>query len=420
MSNKIIEVGHIGQVASGKFRVAVVDSKTKQIKSISDWKPNLILNSGLAMVGTNTWYKCISRCYAGTGSVTGTNANTTDSGAATAVSDASGNVTVVGSWDFTVQASVGDCILWDTGQQGRITLIGGALTATITPAPGGGGIPAAEFTLCRTSRSTLVTPAKQATSYLTGRPNQEALLTGNVVVTRFTYDFPAETGSVTYTEVGLSAANITPPSAATLFSRLVLPVATALVSGDQLRIIYQLQVAVNPITIQTVTPTISGWTGTSGISGVWNVGLSTSSINASDIGSGQGQIDSLVNEPSSIGGTYPHWVSNQKTGLSGFAFATNAPARTNFPASQVPSEISQIDYTGLTYSQVKSSTWGVGEANQENIGAIKSYGFGFNFFTNPSVNVGLIFEFDNDQFKLNTQTLTLRTKYSWSRTLSIN
>jgi hypothetical protein len=423
--NKTITVRGPAQVATGMYKVAIVDGKTNKVKwEMPEFKPNLILNSGLAAIATNTWMQCMNWCYAATGTA---DPNYLDSGATTAASTLAGVVNLSGGSVDTSTVVAGDCILWDTGEQGRITTVSTPTSFIIDPAPGGAGIPAAEFTFCYTTRTTFTgTNAKKCTSYLTGNPNQVSYRIGNVVTSRNTYDFNVEGGSVTYTQIGITYHSVTPPAAATLFSRIVLSPALTLGSGDYLRVVYQLAVTITPTGEVASSPTITGWpSDTAGIGRLYNVGLSTvnATSSAGGLSGSTGYLDSWANEPSSILPTYnigTMWVSFTKLGHTG-SWPEYGDSRTIVLAAT--NTIESASTTTFTYSHLKVGTWAIGSAN----GVIRAVGFGLEGgwwpgYVPASTYAGFIFEFDNDadHTKLNTQVLTLRIKYSWGRTLTID
>lgn len=427
---------HVGQTAMGRYKVAICDGKTRQVKwEMPDFKPNLILNGGLEQVASYHWVQCMTYAYAGDDGT----ANYLDSGTDTASSDASGNVTSVGSTiDFTTDAANGDCILWDSGETGRITSRPTANTCTIVPAPAG-GISSGEFTVLYTSRTQLVSPVAQCSSYLSGNPHQLAQRISNTIINRNTYDFPVEVGSVTYREVGVSPIDATPPSAAAMFSRIVLDSPISLSAGEYLRLVYQLEITISPIVATAAAPAITGWpvspaTGTDGDYALYNVGLGV--VNTANATVGLTNIrttfDSYANEPASMlsdpnisPGSYRMWVSNVRNGFGTLSWPENATARSYVLATNVTGQITDTDFTALTYSQVKSAKWAIGEANLDTYGYIRSMGFGYYSTAigqeaDPTESVGFLFEFDEDQTKTNIQTMLLSIKYSWSRTLTID
>ena len=441
-NNRIVSTEVPGQCADGMYRIGVVDSKTHKVKYMSPWRHNLILNSGMYAVATKTWMSCCRYCYLGGGS---TAANYEDSSTDTAASDASGNVTSVGvNIDFTTFAN-GDCILFDDGSQGRIMSRPTANSCTIVPEPGGAGIASQEFTVLRTSRTQLTgTVLKKVSTYLAGIPNQQVSLihnaTTSVITNRQTYDFAAEVGAVTYNEIGITWSSVTPPASPILFSRIVLPVPLTLGAGDYARVVYQLSVTISPTNEVTTTPDFDN-DGTpetgDGNDRLYNLGLSVVNIGNTTVGFDNETpyslaTDSYSNEPCMVGlystlgsnplytmwlsytagvhtGTYPclasTWGNTVNDYIKPFLLATTTE---NLFAS------------GLTYSHNKVSAWTIGQGNTSSIGAfgIGKENTGSNHY--PQVFAGLVHIYSPLRTKLNTQTLTLRIKYSWSRTLTID
>jgi hypothetical protein len=420
------------------YRIGIVDGKTHKVKYMSPWRHNLILNSGMYAVATNTWMSCCRYCYLGGGS---TASNYEDSSTDTAASDASGNVTSVGvNIDFTTFAD-GDCILFDDGSQGRITSRPTANSCTIVPEPGGAGIASQEFTVLRTSRTQLTgTVLKKVSTYLAGVPNQQINLihnaTTSVITNRQTYDFAAEVGAVTYNEIGITWSSVTPPASPILFSRVVLPVPLVLGAGDYARVVYQLSVTISPTNIVTTTPDFDN-DGTpetgDGDDKLYNLGLSVVKIGNTAVGYANEEpysaSDSYSNEPCMVGlyatGTenplYTMWVSYVAGAHSGTYPNAGSAWGLNFIVPQLLATTTEnLFASGLTYSHNKVSAWTIGQANTSPIGAfgIGMYNSGDDLY--PTVYAGLVHIYSPLRTKLNTQTLTLRIKYSWSRTLTID
>jgi len=444
MSNQDISIKAPSQVATGMYRVGIVDGKTHEVKYMSPWRHNLILNSGMYSVASRYWIQNIVYCFAGYG----TDPNAYDSGTDVAISDAAGVVTATGSTiDFTTH-SVGDSILWDTGEQGRIIAIGspgGCVISTEYASPS--GIPSGQFTLLKTSRSKLtgtVPICGRASSYLSGVPNQLVTYSHNandsVITNRQTYDFPAVTNPAgeTFGEIGLSWADM-PGSGPwliaaqpQLFSRIVIPGTLTLAQGDYLRVVYQLSITISPTSVQVTSMpfdndgTPESWTGESKL---YTVGLSIVNVGNAAVGSSCYTVranESYANEPAYVGGDHiTLWVSFVKGVHTGtfpnFGDAGREDSYTQGP-SLVGTSNANLYALGLTYSQEKTGTWAIGQVNSS---TIKSFGIGYanviNFTTiYPSINVGILNIFDSGHQKLNTQTLTLKVRYSWSRTLTID
>jgi hypothetical protein len=219
-----------------------------------------------------------------------------------------------------------------------------------------------------------------------------------------------------------------------MFSRIVLPSPISLTAGQSLRLIYQLQITITPTTPQAATPTITGWpvapaVSTTGTYALLNVGLSTVLVGSSNPSNGVSNFDSFSNEPSAHGavgvGQYVMWVDNSRAGFT-FGWPASGTARPNYvKADNVPFVITNTDFSGLTYSQTKESTWGVAAANADSFGYVRTIGHGYRSTfvgqeSDPTINSGFYFEFNDDQSKTNVQTMTQRIKYSWSRTLTID
>jgi hypothetical protein len=427
------------------YRVGIVDGKTHQEKYMSPWRHNLILNSGMYAVASNFWTNCMRYCFAGYG----TDDNSFDSSTDVAAATLAGVVTATGSaLDFTT-FTAGDSILWDTGEQGRILSISAPGACTIsTEYANPGGIPSGEFTVLKTSRAKLtgtIPIAGRASSYLTGGSAQLVNYTHNandsIITNRQTFDFPAVTNVAgeTYGEIGLSWADVTGggpwvigATQPTLFSRIVIPGTLHLDQGDYLRVVYQLAITIAPTSVTATSiafdndGTPESWDGDSKL---YNLGLAIINIGNATIGSASSTVkanDTACNEPAHIGGySYILWVSFVK-GVHTGTYPNWGDVGREDSYIQGPSLVATTNGNlyadGLTYSQEKYGTWAIGQVNSS---TIKSMGYGlatvvYPSTLYPSVYCGFMNIFDSGHQKLNTQTLTLKIRYSWSRTLTVD
>jgi hypothetical protein len=451
MSNKDITIKMPAQIATGTYRVGIVDGKTHEVKYMSPWRKNLILNSGLSSVAYRPWMECIRYCYAGYG----TDPNYLDSGTTTADSDNAGAVTLTGGSVDLTSAVAGDSILWDTGEQGRIMSIGTPTACVIsTEYAAPGGIAAGQFTILYTSRAkltgnvpggaVLATSPGAANLNLAGAPNQMVnyahSANSSIVTNRQTYDFPVVTNVAgeTYGEIGLSWGQMTgsgpwtPANQPVLFSRIVIPGTLHLDQGDYLRVVYQLSLTIAPTGTTSTAMAIDNigspetWDGDSKL---YNLGLSIINVGNTSLGTNYTSLDGYGNEPcvASSGwidhpNSYTFWVSYEQGAHSG-SFPTGAPGtywNDYVMPTLVANAVRNLYQSGLTYSQEKYASWAIGEANTS---AIKAMGFGIRnsgASTKPNITAYIINIFDAGHPKLNTQTLTLKIKYSWSRTLTID
>lgn len=390
------------QRAEGFVQCSVVDAATGKVIKEYPRQHNLILNQGMDRVASNLWADLFDYCSAGTGTTP-----TSDSGGVTTATQAANTVTLAGgSFTFTDTATdSGKVIKWATGEEAMIATVTNPTTAVVNNSATVG---ATTFVVYRTNQTQLTTQAKRTNTYLTGSPFCGTTLAANVISMRRTYDFTAEVGTVNYTEIGVGWSNV---GLTSIFSRILLVAPVTVTAGQQLRVTYQLQVTVSPPAAFSKTAIINGWpvlpaAGTSGTEAVQYIGLS--SVNTSG---NTTQIDNGFNasEPA-------------QTGTLGVFLATDATAPAAFGSvisrsGAVAVSASVAAYIAGSYYVDKSATFPVGSGNGT---SWRSMGIGTH---NPNLwfawtNTTMVFVFDEAQTKLNTHTLTLTWRFSWSRVLS--
>lgn len=96
-------------------------------------------------------------------------------------------------------------------------------------------------------------------SFLTGDPNTGTRYDkeNGKIIMRVTHDHEQESSDQNINEIGYFAKR---NSVNRLFSRIVLPSTISVLTGQQLRTIYQLEVSIAPWTAATNSPSITGWT----------------------------------------------------------------------------------------------------------------------------------------------------------------
>ena len=159
--------------------------------------------------------------------------------------------------------------------QGKDSVMGGAHTfaSTFRYCAAGSGSTAVSAT-----DTGLVTEIVRTGTLLTGSGNCGTTIASQTVTMRRTFDFPVETGSVNYRELGFSG---TASSGANLWSRVLISGGVvSLVSGQSLRVVYDLAVTFAPTGTQSETIVISGWpvspaTNTDATWALQDVGIST-------------------------------------------------------------------------------------------------------------------------------------------------
>ena len=399
--SEIIRTPH--QRAQGYVQCFVVDAATGTVVKEYPRQPNLILNQGLDRLAVSLWADLFAYCSGGTGTTP-----TSDSGGITNATQIGGTVTLSGgSFTFTDTATdAGNTIKWDTGEEAQITSVTNPTTVLVNTSASVG---AGTFTVYRTNQTQLSTQAKRTNTYLTGTPYCGSSLAGNVLSMRRTYDFTAEVGTVNYTEVavGWSSSGLT-----SIFSRILLSVPVSVTAGQQLRVTYQLQVTILPSTSFSKTAIINGWpvapaVSTNGVEAVQFLGLSQ--VNTSG---GTTTIDAgnTASEPSVTGGIGV-FLSPDATAPAAFGSSVNRSVGYAMNGAGV------AGYIAGTYYVDKSTTFPVGSGNGA---AWRSMGFGSH---NPNLwfawsATTMVFVFTEAQTKLNTHTLTLTWRFSWSRVLS--
>lgn len=403
------------QTANGSYKLAIVDAKTKAVVWEDDWKHNLILNQGLVSISARTWAASFIAAIAGTDG----KANSRSSLGTTAECTLEGTVTLNGpGFAFSAGTDVGNILQWDSGEEHRIITVTNGSQAYVYPNPQAGTITPDLFTFYHANYTQLGAEAKRSNDYLTGDPFcVSSLDTGTGVLRmRRTYDFTAEVAPTTYREFGVGW-SVTPMAANTTFSRVVIPGGVDLMVDQQLRLTYELQVTVAPITPQVGSANIVGWpvapsVTTNGTYMLQRIGMQ----NVATTG-GTGDIISQhrANEPSTVFRTYM-WITNN--GDPPAAFNAAPPARENlaFTDKWGGTALTRLNTTGIIMSVNKEYTFPVGAINLTNHRSI-GLGYAESTAASPPDGAEFVFVFDETQSKANTQTLTLATLHTWSRLL---
>lgn len=405
----------IGQVARGKYKVLVIDTKTDKAVYESDWQSNLILNQGMEELVNRTWTACFTYGIAGTG----TRANSVDSSTDTAAQSGT-TVTKTGAiLDFTgTDADVGDMIKWDSGQEARITSITGINSCEVTPSQ---TVPDGPFTIYHTAQVGLQIETKRSNTYLAGSGNCESSLSGNTLISRRTYDFSIESGPVSYTEVGVGWSS---SGSTTVFSRILLGSPVALDNLQKLRLVYQLEITVNPATPVYKTLPVGGWpvapsTDTNGYEAIQLIGLSSVASNGQT--SNWQLFCSSVLEPSTtLGGPNTGCslaISPVSTALAALDSAVSRATNASYNSSIT---MTQAAYVPLSFYVDRTGTFDVAEGVRNDLRSVmmgyRNTSGGYYPYTASSQC--FTFLFDQNQTKTNTQTLSFTIRISWGRVLA--
>lgn len=254
----------------GRVQVHVYDPKKDRIIKTMPWQNNLVLDQGMNYYATNTWANLMNYCVAGTGTTP-----TRDILDGTAGQSGT-TVTLTGSTYSFSAGDVGKWIGWASGgYQAKITAYISATTVTVDRSQ---TVSTATATLYRCNQTGLATEVKRTNTYpvytyTDGRGASASFASAtNVLTLRRTYDFSAETGSVNYTEIGISPIATV---ASNLFARILLAGAVTVTSGQQLRVTYELAITVNGTSRPSQTLSSStGWPYTYSISSITGNGTS--------------------------------------------------------------------------------------------------------------------------------------------------
>lgn len=252
----------IGARVQGKFQCKVVDSATGKLLREYPVQKNLILNQGLDYYLSGS-YSGFAQLFAYACAGTGTTPTQNDSGAVT-VSQSGTTITTSAPFLLGTASDVGRTIKWETGEEAMITASISTTQATVNTTA---TISDAEFTIYETNQTKMgggigsgsgTTDVKRTATYVTGTGDCGTTWTSpHIVEMKRTYDFTAEVGSVTYTEVGTSY-SVTVNSA-TLFMRAVLDTPVSLTAGQVFRFVYTLTITWSPSASFSAAVPITGW-----------------------------------------------------------------------------------------------------------------------------------------------------------------
>ena len=405
---------------SGRYKVLVLDARTKRVKRGSRrWHSNLIMNNGMNKIASSLLCDCFTYAIAGTGTTTG-DRKSIDYGT-TATGTVGGLVTLSGgtmtlnlvapSWDL------GNIIKWNsTGFEGRITTLTDSTHCVISPLP---SVPqSGSFVIYRTNFNTLVNEVVRTSNYLPVSPYCGTTLIGNTLVHQRTWDFPEETVTKNYTEMGVGwtgTLNDTSDSlGGSVFARFLLHAVTAVNAGEQLRLVYQLRIVMDPYTDTAKTAAISNWpvspsTLLSGYERVQLLGMSSVSSVGATTYYDNGR---YCNEPSRLTNVNA-WLSTDSTANAAFGSCVNRHA--GMPVNGYDA-LTSPTYSLHSHTQVKVCSFGAGQGNST---TIRSMGLGYNGGSNnPAQYNTICFVFDQNQTKNVAYQLDMQWFHTWTRTLA--
>lgn len=411
----------------GFYKLAVVDALTGQeIWRQPEWEKNLIINNGMDGVASQYLANLLLYGVAGTGSrfnelTSSVSQASAINGTVYLVPSGSGiqsfTGSIYGGWSSSFTS--GDTIKFANGLEATSSGTPTGTTATISYT---GSVSTQSFTIWKTSQTGLEGESKRGGSgiagsaYLTGAGNCGYTLSGNILTYLRTYDFSAETGSKTYTEVGVAWSSTV--GAATTFSRIRLPASIFIDNAQRLRLIYQLQVTFSPTASSYISnAVVNGWP----VSPATNTNLSQSLqlILASTILAANGATltTTACLDPVAEGSSCTIFGSTNSQSLVTFG-STPVDRSTNGSVALASSTLDS--YVARSFECYKNATFTVSLLNYTNL---RSFGFGINnpgsgYYPYNTTGQAFAMLFEQSQSKYSTQTLTMTYKWSWSRVLA--
>jgi hypothetical protein len=267
------------------------------------------------------------------------------------------------------------------------------------------------FVIYRTNLGKLPGEIVRTNSYLAVSPYCSSSLIGNMLVHQRTWDFPQEVGTVAYMEMGVGWSG-TALADHTMFARFLLHSVTTVNAGEQLRLIYQLRVIMEPYDTLPKTAAITNWpilpsTLLTGNERVQLMGMSSvSSIGTTSSFDTGGQ----SNEPS-VTANVGIFLSDNAAAPAAFGSCVDRYTA----ASHAFANVSAPSYTSFSFTRIKQITFTSGQA----IGSSwYSMGVGNSSISQPGKFNTVIFVFTQPQTKLTAHTLNLQYFFTWSRVLA--
>jgi hypothetical protein len=350
-------------------------------------KNNLILDAGLDLPASNVWAALTTYARVGTG----TTPVKRDSGA---ITFSRSGTTVTASANFFEAADVGRLLKFDSGEEMYVTAFIDAQTVTVDTS---GTLGASEGTIWYVNQTVLVAQTKSTSTYGTNSGDNGSSYDGvnTAYIFKRTYIFSAESGAVTYNEIGWA-----PTPSGNLFGRDIITGGISLVAGQQLKVVVELTVRIRPNTATAYTNVVTGWTQDGQCSVEWVDGcFATVLSDGNVIGSG-----SALDAVDGGGG---------RISLSTLASALIPPTQSD-PGNEgniATKSVSLSTYITGSRQRDKFCTFAISEGNS---GSIRSLILGVLNGTNKRVFRVLL---NAAETKDSNHTLELRFRLTWSRIL---
>src|SRR5579885_497216 len=357
-----------------------------------DWKKNLILDQGFNQIATNVIAACAANCAVGTGSPV----LRRDSGA---INLSRSGTTVTASAGFFVSLDVGRVIKFNSGEEMHVTAFTDSTHVTVDIS---GTISSGPGTVWYVNNTGLISESKRTSTLASDVGANGTSFSVDTISYQRTFIFSAETGAVTYHEIGWSPVS---SAGANLFGMDIIPgVGDSLVTGQQYKVEVVLSLKLSPI-----APTAVADFGNNGYVTAGNF-----TFEGLDIGSNDSSFGVLRSDNSGLidGGST---MEPSATGMGKLQIATSTwtqggviagPAST--PGAVAPSSYVRGSYTSGSFSRQATSQWDVSTANGTH------YGIYVNAFASRCMSL----KYTNPQTKDSSHVLTIIFQISWGRILT--
>lgn len=434
MSERNYQGGAIGIGLQGKYRVQVVDSVTNEIVSDYGWHKNLILNTGLDGVASNTISTLHTFGICGTGSrpnfFTSSGQAITQSGNYIGLNDYSfftsftQSITTNGTASYSSLVQIGDVVIDQDQSQSLVTGVSGSYLSVSGSSGSRTFATPKTFTIWKTSQTGLQGESKRSNTYYTGQTgsiwNCGSVVSASTATLRRTYTFAVETQTQSYQEVGVSWSGT---ANGPVFSRVMLPQTVSLSPAQQLRLTYDLVTTYGPTVSSSKIISIAGWpvapsTSTSGTesqiqsftpaivdSNGGNTGLGSFGVVGLDPFGGSFYIFAVESTASAYTGSITYGSGTLRPG----DFSTGGWTIGNYvTGSYTNTKANQMALTQAVLTDIRSIGFGAGD-----------FVIGQFNFVDPNDQNGqaTVFIFDQPQTKTNLQTLTLSWRWYWNRVI---
>lgn len=376
---------HISNVFRYKFGF-IRGGKTVMV---TDWKNNLILDSGLDLMGTNAFASVFQNALLG------------DQVSPTPTSRNSGSVTftTVGttctaSGGFFVAQDVGRLIKFDDtdGQERYITGFTSSTVITLGSAPSP-AITAQTASVWYVNQTALESLYSTTTTYSAAGGANGTSWIGDTRTMKRTFTFPAISGApVTLTEIGFNINT----SNSNLFDRDIIVGGIGLIIGDIPLAVTELIQTFSPI-VPTSQGNVATGYDSSGQYQLCDAIQELASVNGSGGTTGSGALDANTNSMGNMG-------------LTTVAFSFPA-FNTNFAPGGFlgPDALSIAGYTSGSFFRDKTCSFSIAAGNGTIAGII--------YITGGAASTSWAYKFTSTFVKSASQSLDLTCRWSWQRIL---